>query len=69
MIANLIPAMGRWYAFPTAFVVEPAAVPGYLRWGLSAMAAGVFLSGARDLYAALDLPHGSWPWKPELGGR
>ena len=23
---------------------------------------GVFLSGARDLYAALELPGGSWPW-------
>ena len=29
------------------------------------MAAGVFLSGLRDLSAAFELPYGSWPWKPE----
>jgi hypothetical protein len=26
---------------------------------------GCFLSGARDIYAALDLPHGGWPWNAE----
>ena len=26
---------------------------------------GVFLSGVRDLYAALEPPYGSWPWKSE----
>ena len=30
------------------------------------MAAGVFLSGLRDLYAALELPYGSWPWKTRM---
>ena len=30
MIANLIPALGRWWALPTALVVEWAPVPGYL---------------------------------------
>lgn len=29
------------------------------------MAAGVFLSGVRDLYAALGMPHGAWPWGRE----
>jgi hypothetical protein len=29
------------------------------------MAAGVLASGARDLYAALELPNGNWPWRPE----
>jgi hypothetical protein len=29
------------------------------------MAAGVSVSGLRDLYAALELPFGAWPWKPE----
>jgi hypothetical protein len=29
---------------------------------LLAMAAGVLLSGLRDLYAALGLPGGGWPW-------
>ena len=65
MIANLIPAMGAWRDLPTALVVDWAPVPGYLRWGLLAMAAGVFLSGLRDLSAAFELPYGSWPWKAE----
>jgi len=63
MIANLIPVLGRWWARPTALVVEWAPVPEFLHWSLFAMAAGVFLSGLRDLYAALELPYGSWPWK------
>jgi len=63
MIANLIPVLGRWWARPTALVVEWAPVPDFLQWSLFAMAAGVFLSGLRDLYAALALPYGSWPWK------
>jgi hypothetical protein len=29
------------------------------------MAAGVFLSGIRDLYAACHLPKGGWPWRTE----
>jgi hypothetical protein len=65
MIANLIPVLGRWWALPTALVVEWAGIPDFLRWGLLVMAAGVFLSGLRDLYAALELPYGSWPWKTE----
>jgi hypothetical protein len=35
-----------------------------LDWALLVMAQGVFLSGARDLYAALGLPGGGWPWPP-----
>ena len=31
------------------------------------MAAGVSLSGLRDLYAALELPYGGWPWKTRTG--
>lgn len=66
MIANLIPMMARWRGLPTAFAVDWAAIPGLLRWALFAMAAGVLLSGLRDLYAALELPHGNWPWKAEM---
>jgi hypothetical protein len=65
MIANLIPTMFRWWALPTALAVQWADAPDFLRWGLLVMAAGVFLSGVRDLYAALELPYGSWPWKTE----
>jgi hypothetical protein len=36
-----------------------------LRWTLSVLAAGVFLSGVRDLYASLGLPGGDWPWTSE----
>jgi hypothetical protein len=64
MVAHLIPVVARWTSLPTALVVSGAGVPGLLRWCLFIMAAGVLLSGARDLYAALDLPHGSWPWRP-----
>jgi hypothetical protein len=63
MVANVIPALARWWTLPTALVVERAGIPDLLRWSLYVMAVGVFLSGVRDLYAALELPHGSWPWK------
>ena len=66
MIAKLMPTLAVWWALPTGFVVDWVAIPGILRWGLVAMAAGVFLSGVRDLYAALDLPHGNWPWPVEM---
>jgi len=54
-----------WRARPTALVVEWADVPSVLHWALFVMAAGVLASGVRDLYAAFELPHGSWPWKSE----
>src|SRR5216684_6515702 len=57
MVANLIPLMVRWWARPTALVVEWAEIPDLPRWGLFVMAAGVFLSGLRDLYAAFELPY------------
>ena len=63
MVANLIPVMIQWWTRPTALVSESADIPALLQWGLVVMAGGVFFSGVRDLYAALELPHGSWPWK------
>lgn len=63
MVANLIPVMLQWWTRPTALVSEPADIPAVLQWGLVVMAGGVFVSGVRDLYAALELPYGSWPWK------
>ncbi len=63
MIANAIPALARWWTLPTALAVERAQIPDVLRWSLFMMAAGVFLSGVRDLYAALELPRGGWPWR------
>jgi len=51
-----------WRSMPT--MIAPAAfdIPDALRWLLALMAAGVFASGVRDLYAALGMPHGGWPW-------
>lgn len=62
MLANLIPVLVDWGSQPTALTITMPAIPEALRWGLLLMAGGVFLSGARDLYAALSLPHGGWPW-------
>lgn len=67
MIANLLPTMVVWSQRQSALVVQGSAVPGAVRWILTLMAAGVLISGARDAYAALGMPHGSWPWRPEPG--
>ena len=72
MLANLLPVLWHWWSLPGAIAPTVVAVPEPLLWGLEVMAAGVVLSGARDLYAALGMPHGGWPWTvglPEVGGR
>jgi hypothetical protein len=61
MLANLLPELWRRRQLPTA-IVPTVAAPEPLRWSLTVMAIGIFLSGLRDLYAALGLPHGGWPW-------
>jgi hypothetical protein len=63
MVAKLIPVLVEWSGRPTALAVEQAAIPLALHWALVLMAGGVLASGLRDLYAALELPHGGWPWK------
>ena len=63
MIACLIPVLIDWSRLPTRLAAASADVPDALRLALSMMAAGVLVSGARDLYAAYELPHGGWPWK------
>lgn len=62
MIANLLPVLDDWFKLPSGLTPTPFTVPAPLAWGLTAMALGVLLSGLRDLYAALGLPHGGWPW-------
>ena len=62
MIAYLIPDMWQWWLRPTGLTIEHHNVPVMLIGLLLIMSAGVFLSGVRDLYAALGLPHGNWPW-------
>jgi len=48
--------MREWGARPTALQWTPANITPMLRWCLTGMAAGVLLSGMRDLYASLGLP-------------
>jgi hypothetical protein len=62
MLAYLLPQLRAWWSQPTAFVYAPPAIPEPLRWALGLMAAGVFLSGVRDLYASFGRPYGAWPW-------
>ncbi|MDH3404335.1 MAG: hypothetical protein OES32_13960 [Acidobacteriota bacterium] len=68
MLATLVPTLIGWWQSPTALAVEPAPVAQWLRLSLTVMAAGVLASGLRDLYAALGLPHGGWPWTPPEDG-
>lgn len=63
MLAFLIPVLLEWWSRPTALVAASPADIGALGWPVLIMAAGVLLSGARDLYAALGLPYGDWPWR------
>lgn len=62
MIAFLIPTLLQWLHEPAGFVAAGHPVRNLLPWTLTVMAVGVFLSGCRDLYAALELPHSHWPW-------
>jgi hypothetical protein len=63
MIASLVPVLIGWARLPDGLVAASYAAPDVLFWGLAMMAVGVLVSGLRDLYAALELPHGSWPWR------
>jgi hypothetical protein len=69
MVGYLIPSIRLWLSAPKGMIFHPAPVSFQLRWLLLVMAAGVFMSGARDLYAALGLPGGNWPWPPQPGAR
>lgn len=62
MLAHLAPVIALWWAEPTALVLAPVPVPRGLRLALAVMAAGVLLSGLRDLGSARRLPKFSWPW-------
>ena len=62
MLASLAPTLCSWWESSTGLIIEPATVPGWMRIIVSAMGVGVVGSGLRDLYAALGLPGGGWPW-------
>jgi hypothetical protein len=62
MIACLIPTLLGWWSQPAALAPASHDAPAVLRWTLTVMAAGVLLSGVRDLCAALGLPGSHWPW-------
>jgi hypothetical protein len=62
MLAHLLPVLSDWRSLPTSLGPATAEGPAVLHWLLTLMAAGVLLSGARDLYAAFGLPGGAWPW-------
>ncbi len=64
MVANLIPVLYTWWQQPTALAFCRLPIPWWLQWTLLTMAAGVFLSGLRDLYAAAWFPL----WKLAVDG-
>jgi hypothetical protein len=61
-LACLLPHLPEWWDSATQFAASAADVPLPLRALLGVMAAGVLLSGLRDMYAALGLPGGAFPW-------
>lgn len=63
MLAHLVPVLIGWWGEPTALVLKPPPVPLVLRIGLTLGAFGILISGIRDLYAAMELPKGNWPWR------
>jgi hypothetical protein len=65
MLGYLAPVMGLWWRKPTALVYSPAPVPFGLQLALAVMAAGVLLSGMRDMASAYGIPKSSWPWERE----
>lgn len=66
MLANLAPVLLAWWRGPTSLAATTETIPQTLAWALTLMSAGVTLSGARDLYAALALPGGGWPWETKV---
>ncbi|HZM76549.1 MAG TPA: hypothetical protein VFC19_12530 [Candidatus Limnocylindrales bacterium] len=65
MLANLVPVLLDWWRRPTGLLLDPPPAPWALRVGLTVMAAGILISGLRDLYAILGFPKplASWPWR------
>jgi hypothetical protein len=65
MIACLVPTLVQGWREPTGVGALQPPISEVLRWSLLAMAAGVVVSGVRDLYACSGYGHASWPWPRE----
>ena len=63
MLAFLLPTLWTWWNAPTRLLLTPAPVLPVVRWFMLLMAAGVFLSGVRDLCASCEVPGSAWPWR------
>ena len=62
MLAELAPVMLAWHSLPTELADATNVAPHFV-WTLWVMAAGVFVSGLRDLFAARDFEWAAFPWK------
>jgi len=60
VLAHLLPELWAWSSAPTGF--SPWQAPAPLRLAMPAMAAGVFLSGLRDLGAVYGPRWARFPW-------
>ena len=62
MLGRLAPELLAWSDAATGFAAHDVALPTALTTALALMGVGVFASGVRDLWAALGLPHGTFPY-------
>ena len=65
MLAMLLPVLAAWWRERRRCCSRRPPSQRALRWALTVMAVGVFVSGVRDLYAAAQLPYGDWPWSAD----
>jgi hypothetical protein len=65
MLAYLVPTLRSWWSEPTRLIFSSPPIGIMLRWTVSVMAVGVFLSGIRDLCASIGVRHSAWPWRRE----
>jgi hypothetical protein len=61
-VAYLVPVLRVWGTGPSSLAIASPANSIVLSWTLTFMAAGVLLSGVRDLCAAVGVPGSAWPW-------
>lgn len=64
MLAFLVPTLATWSEHPTTLAASTASAPTALRIGLTVMAAGIAVSGLRDLLAANGVAWAAFPWRP-----